>query len=198
MSDTLLAALIAALAAFLAALFTVVGTYGIDRYKKFLDTKQQKLSILSTLTAELSSLKYLIEDRKKGFETTTKTFPPTTLPYIPISYNYFSVFDNLAAEVGLINAPETNTLIISTYTEIKGLFENVKDLGNKAQILQSLSITPGVNQDTIKAITENLLKMQGFVLFEQVPKVLQLITTCIKAIDDEKEKIQKESWLLKL
>lgn len=195
MSDTLLAAFIAALAAFLAAVFTVAGTYGIDRYKKFLDNKQQKLSILSALTVELSSLRHLIEDRKKGFEITKETFPPTTLPYIPISYNYFSVFDNLSSEFGLINAPETTTLIISTYTEIKGLFENVKDLGNKAQILQSLSITPGVNQNIIMAITENLLKMQDFLLSEQVPTVLQLIASCIKTIDDEKEKIQKENWL---
>lgn len=195
MSDTLLAAFIAALAAFLAAVFTVAGTYGIDRYKKFLDNKQQKLSILSALTAELSSLRHLIEDRKKGFEITKETFPPTTLPYIPISYNYFSVFDNLSSEFGLINAPETTTLIISTYTEIKGLFENVKDLGNKAQILQSLSITPGVNQNIIMAITENLLKMQDFLLSEQVPTVLQLIASCIKTIDNEKEKIQKENWL---
>lgn len=188
MSDTILAA-------FIAAFFTVAGTYGIDRYKKFLDIKQQKLSILSALTAELSSLKRLIEDRKKGFEITKDTFPPTTLLYIPISYNYFPIFDNLAAEFGLINSPETTTLIISTYAEIKGLFENVKDLGNKAQLLQSLSINPGTNQATIKFITGNLIKMQDVLLSEQVPSVLQLITACIQAIDNEKEKIHNTSWL---
>ncbi len=187
MSDTLLAA-------FLASFLTVAGTYGIDRYKKFLDTKQQNLSILSALSAELSSLKYLIEDRKKNFEAARAALTPKSIVYLPVSYNYFSVFDNLSTEFGLLNAHGSIELIISTYAEVKGLFDSVKDLGNKAQFLQQLSVTPGVSPEVIKIVTENQLKMQDFLLTNQVPKVLQLINDCTQVIDDEKEKLQKDGW----
>ena len=188
MNDTLLAA-------FIAAFLTVFGTYGIDRYKYFVNIKQQKLSILSALIAELSSLRILIEDRRNGFEMVKAVFPPTTLAYIPVSYNYFSIFDNLSAEIGLLNTPETVTLVISTYTEIKGLFDNLKDLGNKAQILHNLSITSGVSQETIKAVKDNQIKMQEVLLSEQVPKMINLIDYCVQTLKNEKEIVRKLNFI---
>ena len=79
------------LTSFATAAFTVTCTYGFDRYKNFKNTNLKRLSILNALSAALSTLKALIEDRKKGFEMTKVSFPSSTLAYIPISFNYFSV-----------------------------------------------------------------------------------------------------------
>lgn len=179
------------LTSFATATFTVACTYGFDRYKNFKSTNMKRLSILNALSAELSTLKTLIEDRKKGFEMTKVSFPSSTLAYIPISFNYFSVFDNLSAEFGLLNNPQVVQLIISTYAEIKGLFDNVKDLGNSARFLQKLSVTPGIETKVVTQLRNNQEQMLYVLLTEQVPMVLQLIDACIQKICKEKVTIQE-------
>ena len=175
---------------FATAVFTIIGTYGVDRYKNFKSTNLKRMSILYALNAELMTLKALIKDRKTGFEMTRASFPSTTLSYIPISYNYFSVFDNLSAEFGLINNPGVSKLIISTYIEIKGLFENVKDLGSSAQFIQKLSVTSGIDTKIIEKLIVNENMMLNFLLNEQVPKLLQLIDSCGQEISNERIRIQ--------
>ena len=75
MSDTLLAALIAALAAFLAAGFTVTGTIVFDRYKKFKDKNLERISVLNALHADLSTLNDVIIDRKSLIDRVPSSSP---------------------------------------------------------------------------------------------------------------------------
>ena len=192
MSEAVFAALLSSI---VTAVLTAIGTHGFDRYKNFKNTNLKRMSVLNALSAELTSLKVLIENRKKGFEATMETFPPTTLPYIPVSYNYFSVFDNLSTDLGLIKTPEVTKLIITTYIEIKGLFENVKDLGNKALYIHKLSTEPGINPNTILQIRENEEQMLAFLLNEQVPNILQMINTCTQEINTEITRIQNKNGL---
>lgn len=190
MSD---AVFIALLSSVVTAVLTTIGTHGFDRYKNYKNTNLKRMSVLNALNAELTTLKALIEDRKKGFEASLEALPPTTLPYIPISYNYFSVFDNLSTDLGLISTQEVSKLIITTYIEIKGLFENVKDLGNKALYIHKLSTEPGISSNTISQIRGNEEQMMALLLNKQAPKILQMIDTCTKAISNESERVQNSN-----
>lgn len=190
MSDAVFIALLSSVAS---AVLTTIGTHGFDRYKNFKNTNLKRISVLNALNAELVTLKDLIEDRKKGVEATIESIPPTTLTYIPISYNYFSVFDNLSTDLGLISTPEVSKKIIVTYIEIKGLFENVKDLGNKALYIHKLSTEPSISLNAILQIRENEEQMMSLLLNKQVPKILQMIDTCVKAISNERERVQNSN-----
>ena len=193
MSDTLLAALIAALAAFLAAGFTVTGTIVFDRYKKFKNKNLERISVLNALHADLSTLNDVIIDRKSLIDRVPSSSPERPLTYLPISHNYFSVFDNFSTKVGLINNPGLIKQVIRTYTEVKGLFDDVKSHGNNAVFLKNLLINPPLNKEIIDVVANGQLLMLDNIVTNRVPQTINQINDCIQEINREKETIQRNN-----
>ena len=112
-------------------------------------------------------------------ETTTYSFI-----YLPTSYNYFTVYDNLSSKLGLIDDKILVTKIICSYADIKGLWENVKDLEFVAKKGMEISISTEDTSMHKKAILSHY-DYVNFILTRQLPIVETAIYDCITHIDKE-------------
>ncbi len=169
--------------------------YIFNAYKEFRKLNEERLSVLNALHAELTSLYMLIcsrENQYLNFDSydTENTF----YPYISITLNYFSVFDNIASKFGLINNQTTIEQIIKCYVEVKGLFDDVKNLEYYAKMIVNTTSQTNVNQKAalINSYTLNLRS----IVYGQLPKAKVLIKQSIQCINDEKNKIESNNTIL--
>lgn len=186
--------MVSLISALLGSLFTAFLAYFFSKYQKFKEKNEERLSILNAFQSELSSLLSLIYSREKFFISYEPSdLPEGSLPYIPITLNYFNIFENLSAKFGLITNPELVTEIINTYAETKGLFENVKDLEYFAKLSHTLMITPSQDSERRKALVSFHNNYRIFILEDQVPSIKGKINNCINAINREKEIISSKN-----
>jgi hypothetical protein len=169
--------------------------YIFNAYKEFRKLNEERLSVLNALHAELTSLYMLICSRENQYlnfdsDDTENTF----YPYISITLNYFSVFDNIASKFGLINNQTTIEQIIKCYVEVKGLFDDVKNLEYYAKMIVNTTSQTNVNQKAalINSYTLNLRS----IVYGQLPKAKVLIKQSIQCINDEKNKIESNNTIL--
>ncbi len=169
--------------------------YIFNAYKEFRKLNEERLSVLNALHAELTSLYMLICSRENQYlnfdsDDTENTF----YPYISITLNYFSVFDNIASKFGLINNQTTSEQIIKCYVEVKGLFDDVKNLEYYAKMIVNTTSQTNVNQKAalINSYTLNLRS----IVYGQLPKAKVLIKQSIQCINDEKNKIESNNTIL--
>lgn len=169
--------------------------YIFNAYKEFRKLNEERLSVLNALHAELTSLDMLICSRENQYlnfdsDDTENTF----YPYISITLNYFSVFDNIASKFGLINNQTTVEQIIKCYVEVKGLFDDVKNLEYYAKMIVNTTSQTNVNQKAalINSYTLNLRS----IVYGQLPKAKVLIKQSIQCINDEKNKIESNNTIL--
>lgn len=169
--------------------------YIFNAYKEFRKLNEERLSVLNALHAELTSLDMLICSRENQYlnfdsDDTENTF----YPYISITLNYFSVFDNIASKFGLINNQTTIEQIIKCYVEVKGLFDDVKNLEYYAKMIVNTTSQTNVNQKAalINSYTLNLRS----IVYGQLPKAKVLIKQSIQCINDEKNKIESNNTIL--
>ncbi len=181
------------LKAFIAPIITVTGTIGFDRYKNYKDKNLERISVLNALRADLSSLNEVIHDRKRLIERIPPSSFERSLVYLPISNNYFSVFDNFSTKIGLINNSNLIKQVIRTYTEVKGLFDDVKSYGSNAKFLKNLLINPPPNKELIDVIANEQMRLLDDIITNRVPKIITQINDCIQEIDQEKDTIQKNN-----
>lgn len=169
--------------------------YIFNAYKEFRKLNEERLSVLIALHAELTSLDMLICSRENQYlnfdsDDTENIF----YPYISITLNYFSVFDNIASKFGLINNQTTIEQIIKCYVEVKGLFDDVKNLEYYAKMIVNTTSQTNVNQKAalINSYTLNLRS----IVYGQLPKAKVLIKQSIQCINDEKNKIESNNTIL--
>lgn len=92
------------------------------------------ISYLNSLLSELRVVKSLIHLRKENLsQNISDDNGGYSLSYVPISYNYLTIYEASAYKIGMIKNKYLVDAIICNYTDIKGLFESLKDLEKLAK-----------------------------------------------------------------
>ena len=176
------------------AIVSAVLVYEFNKYKEFKNKNEERRSVLNALQAELSSLNLLICNREEQFsQFVTDESKNKFCPYIPITLNYFSVFDNISFRFGLIKNREVIEKLIKCYTEIKGLFDNVKDLEYHAKMVLNIKIQSDYNKNYLNALIQTHRFYVTCIVNEQLPMVKRLIEETIQCIDDERSTIESKN-----
>ena len=181
---------------FVFAAMPAILVYVFGKYKEFKNKNEERISVLSALHAELSSLDMLICSREEQYlEFASEGNKHIFFPYISITLNYFSVFDNISSKFGLINNQDAIELIIKCYIEVKGLFDDVKDLEYYAKRILTfpfeVDATQRYREVLINNYTQNLKNIVDF----QLPMVKGLIKQSLQCIEEEKNKIKSKNTL---
>ncbi len=156
--------------------------------------KQEKIDILHSLRSELIAIQALINARKDDIlNNMNANLPEKTesysFIYLPITYNYFTVYDGLATKLGMIDDKNLVNRIICSYADIKGLWENVKDLEFIAKKGIDISISVEGTSIHKKAISTHY-NYVDFIIHQQLPMVEKVIVDCISQIDKELLKLK--------
>ena len=121
------------LTAVASAIFTATLTYIISLYSNYKKSLDEQIAVLSAILNEILSLYSLISVREQDYENTYSQCNPDNLEkyyflYFPITYNYFNIYESQTSKFGSITNRLLVNDIICTYIDLKGFFENVKDL----------------------------------------------------------------------
>lgn len=128
--------------------------------------------IITSLIADLNSKKDLINSRLKDFQTNhTDNLDNYTFVYFPIRSNYFSVFESITNKLGYINDETLKINIITTYTEIKGLFDSMQALEDISKEAQHLLKTPA-NENYLKLLAANHSWYANKIIDEMLPYIM--------------------------
>lgn len=175
---TLAAAIIGAILAFLSSSHTEKN-----------HIKQEKINILYSIRAELIALSALINNRKSEIlpvyvENNPENYREYNFLYLPASYNYFTTYDSLSPKLGMIENKQLITEIICGYCDIKGLWENLRDLEYVAKKGLEYSLNASGSEKHLQtiAIHSNYV---AFILKNQLPIIEKVILDCLVHIDQE-------------
>ena len=124
--------------AIVVSLVAVIATYWFNECSAKKRQKEKKKGLLRALLTEVNALSVLIAVRKRAFVIPDKdNIANYNFTYLPVSYSYWTVYESRCAELGIIDNHELIDRIIRTYVDVKGLFENLKDLvGNTRSIMR--------------------------------------------------------------
>lgn len=131
-----------------------------------------KKHIATSLIADIEAKKELINSRLddlKNFEMVN--LENYSFAYFPIRSNYFSVFENIANKLGYINNEELKKNIITTYSELKGLFDSVQALEDISKEAHQL-LKNHDNEDYLKLLAINHQFYINKILTKILPKVI--------------------------
>lgn len=128
--------------------------------------------IATSLIADLEAKKDLINSRLddvKNFET--DNLENYSFVYFPIRSNYFSVFESITNKLGYITDDTLKKNIISTYAEIKGLFDSVQALEDISKQAHQLLKTPD-NENYLLLLATNHRFYANKILTELLPNTI--------------------------
>ena len=176
------------------SIIAVIATYLCNLYKDSQINKKDRLNLLNSLLSEAIAIQKLIAVRKKDFRLDDpRNIKDYGFAYFPISYNYFSVYENSASKIGILEDPNLINYIICSYADVKGLFENLKDLAK-------------VSDEAIKYITNNPAKSSNrkFVIWhysysknileQQVPIVEEVLENLVQKLQNEISMQENRKW----
>lgn len=123
------------------SLLAAIATYWFNECSAKKRQKEKKKGLLRALLTEVNALGALIDLRKMEFVIPDKNNVANyNFTYLPVSYSYWTVYESRRAELGIIENHELTDRIIRTYIDVKGLFENLKDLAECTRLYASLMI----------------------------------------------------------
>lgn len=190
-----------AFVALASAIFSAILTYFISLYKEYKKEIDEQNAVLSAILNELVALYLLILDREDNYEKDCSKNDPNNLEtyyfvYFPITYNYFNVYESLTRKFGSIDNRLLVNNIISTYIDLKGFFENLKDLeyyakeGNKTAFFEPYSVNHKhivkVHYDYASFIKETHLQR----VKDNLTKTIDALKKELKNINDKRTKNQ--------
>ena len=150
----------------------------------------------------------MISVRKEEFELQDPNNAETyCFVYFPVSYNYFTIFDNSTTKIECLENVGLINLIICSYADIKGLFENLKDSAKTSQEFEKYNFNNAYNKK-IRQLIFTHYNYAKFILEKQVPTIEKVIDELIQNIENElliqnkntiiaflNEKVQKINYL---
>ena len=162
--------------------------------KRLIESNKKKIDILHSLKAELIAIKALIAARKQDILKCMAINPPEEVSnykfiYLPVTYSYFEVYNNSASKLGIIDDKQLIVRLICGYADIKGLWENIKDLEYYSKKGIEISIN---NKDILlhQTAVQTHYHYINQIIFEQLPNVEKVINDCINHIDLELSKLR--------
>lgn len=127
--------------------------------------------IMTSLIADLEAKKDLINSRLDDFKNfETDNLENYSFVYFPIRSNYFSVFESITNKLGYIDNDILKKNIITTYAEIKGLFDSVQALEDISKQAQQLLKTPD-NEKYLLLFATNHRFYANKILTQMLPNV---------------------------
>lgn len=127
--------------------------------------------IATSLIADLEAKNDLINSRLYDFKNfETNDLENYSFVYFPIRSNYFSVFESITDKLGYIDDDILKKNIITTYTEIKGLFDSVQALEDLSKQAQQLLKTPD-NEKYLLLLATNHRFYANKILTQMLPNV---------------------------
>lgn len=180
----------------LSAMLVAYFTYIFNKYQSFKEKNEVRLSVLSALSAELTELLSLISSREKSFLEDVDNGNESPFSYIPISLNYFSVYENISTKFGLIKNQDLIKIIIRTYSETKGLFEDVKNLEYLSKKGYGLFVESPKSYEQLNIIITDHKFSVDYIIKTRVPMVKDQISNCIKTIEAEKQLIKSKNTFM--
>lgn len=172
---------------FLSSAVAVVLTFLFNNYKDWKIDIKHKLNLLNSLLSEAKAIKSLIEVRRREYKLQNiNDVNAYTFDYFPISYNYFTVYESSASKIAILEKSELINYIICSYADIKGLFENLKDLSKVSMEFNKFTLCKSDNIDKTRLVLihHSYCKM---ILKEQVPMVNEVLNNLIDKIENEIE-----------
>ena len=171
--------------AIVVSLVAVIATYWFNECSAKKRQKEKRKGLLRALLTEVNALRALIADRKRAFVIPDKdNVANYNFTYLPVSYSYWTVYESRCAELGIIENHELTDRIIRTYVDVKGLFENLKDLEECTRLYASYATTSNDNAMTLRLIQAHH-DYCSFISKQQVPMVEEGL--CKLACELEKE-----------
>lgn len=173
------------------AVAPAIFVYLFGQFKEFKNRNEERLAVLNALHAELSTLDMLICSREEQYvQVVSNHSNQTFFPYISITLNYFAVFDNMSAKFGLINNQAAIEQIIKCYAEIKGLFDDVKNLEYYAKYIVLF-----YDQSQKEIFISNYRRNLEDIVKVQLPKVKILIKQSKECITKERNRINSKNTI---
>lgn len=162
----------------------VVGHY----IKQIIDNKKassrKRKAILSSLIAETECLLHLIQTRleaAKKVKNDVKAFVT-----IPITGDYFRIFDSVAADLSVLNSNKLAIKAIQTYMETKGLFDDVKWFSTNAfELKRGLVLVNGNVTPLINGYIESQIIYYDEIVNDRAPKACQRLEELIQDLKAE-------------
>lgn len=171
--------------AIVVSLVAVMATYWFNECSAKKRQKEKKKGLLRALLTEVNALSVLIAVRKRAFVIPDKdNIDNYNFTYLPVSYSYWTVYESRCAELGIIENHELTDRIIRTYVEVKGLFENLKDLADCARQYTSYVINDSTNSMVLKLIDAHHSYCL-LILTQQVPMVEGLLSELASELENE-------------
>ena len=176
---------------FIATIVTILVKMWQDRVEE----KQQQLTYLQSILSEVNALISLLRVRKDEFELQDRyDVEHYEFVYFPTSYNYFNVYEGMVSKIGIVKNVALRERIICSYTDIKGLFENVKDIENISKMYENLMLTNKGRADKARMVEIHYLYCDR-TLKMQVPMVQKVLDTLRFELEHEIKK-RSEIWNL--
>lgn len=172
----------------------VIVTHLLNLYKDWKKDQRFKVTLLNSLLSEVLAIQSLILVRKQEFILQDpKNILDYKFSYLPTTYDYFTVYESCAKGLGQIENKELQKLIISNYVDLKGLFENVRDLGMQAIEFNKIIIADS-KKEYLPRFVEWHYAYSEMILNKQVPMIELQLNNLIKALQEEIKVQESRKW----
>ena len=154
--------------------------------------KRERIAFLNALHSEVKAMLALIGVRKEEFtQFYNNDIKNYSFVYFPVSYNYCVVYETNANKIGILKNKDLVHCIICTYTDLKGLFENIKDLENISKMAYNYVVEhPGDERNSyFVSLHSNYCQ---HIINKQVPLVEDALQLLLKRIETETIAYEKE------
>lgn len=132
-------------------ILTIAVTFFGWYFKQIYDLKEKRKSLLLMLLSELQVLYDMgcMREQDISLQKNNSNGEIYLIPYLPISSNYFLVYESNIANIGIINNADLVSEIIQIYAELKGLVDSLlehrftyeKSLSEINEIESNLNLT---------------------------------------------------------
>lgn len=149
-----------------------------------------KKNILRVIISDIKAIKKLfykrIDDLGPYNPGTTIAEANYDFVYFPIRSNYFTVFDNNAANLGYLNNQQLQENTILTYAELKGLLDSLISLEETSK--EAISLLGNNDNTSIKRLNISQFNHSQYaqqILTDQLPSVITKMNNLEKALSNE-------------
>ncbi len=168
----------------LSILVSIITSYITTKIRLKVEKRVKRKAVLNAIYAEVDCLLNLITDRADMLNNIDRD--KAALATLPLSQNYFSVYEKNAGDLSVLSSNELVKDIISTYMETKGLFDDVKGFSDHSMEIKKIIGNNGGNlaKDNSVFIQDQNMYLIS-IMDNRIPKVVSLL-------GGVKNKLQKE------
>lgn len=166
---------------FTTACITVAISIIVFSVEKMVERYFERECLKSAFIAELSSIRYLILNRRQQVDFSYLKAHPDVVIYFPVYHNYTQVYSTSVDKLGILGEKETVSSIIKTYSLINGLYDNLKDLEFHSKLEYDYCLRDKLVEGRINEMQQSRLAYVERIL-KDVDNVLKNIDICLEKL----------------